>query len=122
MKAAIYAAAFCAVAATAIAGEETFVGREVCGSCHQAEVELWQGSHHDKAMQEPTDATVLGDFDNATLTHFGVTSTFYRKDGKFFVRTDSQDGSLQDYPIAYTFGFYPLQQYLIAFPNGRYQA
>ena len=27
-----------------------------------------------------------------------------------------------DYEIAYTFGVYPLQQYLIAFPGGRYQA
>ena len=104
------------------ASDATFVSREVCGSCHAAEAELWQGSHHDQAMQEATEATVLGDFDNATLTHFGVTSTFFRKDGKFFVRTDGPDGTLQDYPIAYTFGVYPLQQYLIAFPGGRYQA
>ncbi len=100
----------------------TFVGREVCGSCHEAEAGLWQESDHDKAMQEATEANVLGNFDNATLTHFGVTSTFDRKDGKFFVRTDGPDGGLHDYPIAYTFGFYPLQQYLIAFPGGRYQA
>ena len=38
------------------------------------------------------------------------------------VRTDSPDGALRGYPIAYTFGVYPLQQYLIAFPGGRYQA
>ncbi len=106
----------------AFANEPAFVGREVCASCHQAEAALWQGSDHDKAMQEATDATVLGDFGNATLTHFGVTSTFYRKEGRFFVRTDGPDGSLQEYRIAYTFGFYPLQQYLIAFPGGRYQA
>ncbi len=56
------------------------------------------------------------------LTHFGVTSTFYRKDGKFYVRTDGPDGGLQDYEVAYTFGAYPLQQYLVAFPGGRYQA
>ena len=30
--------------------------------------------------------------------------------------------SLQDYQIAYTFGVFPLQQYLIAFPGGRLQA
>ena len=29
---------------------------------------------------------------------------------------------MQDYEIAYTFGVYPLQQYLIGFPDGRYQA
>jgi hypothetical protein len=32
------------------------------------------------------------------------------------------DGKLADYEISYTFGVYPLQQYLIAFPGGRYQA
>ncbi len=29
---------------------------------------------------------------------------------------------MQDYEIAYTYGVYPLQQYLIGFPDGRYQA
>jgi hypothetical protein len=106
----------------AVAAEETFVGREICASCHQAEAALWQGSDHDKAMQEATESTVLGDFDNASMTHFGVTSTFFRKDGAFFVRTEGPDGSLEQYQIAYTFGFYPLQQYLVAFPGGRYQA
>jgi len=38
------------------------------------------------------------------------------------VRTDGLDGALHDYPIAYTFGVYPLQQCLIAFPGGRLQA
>ena len=37
------------------------------------------------------------------------------------MRTDGPDGKLQDYEIAYTFGVYPLQQYLTAFPGGRYQ-
>jgi Tfp pilus assembly protein PilF len=122
IRRALYAAVFCALTPMAVAAEETFVGREICASCHEAEAALWQGSDHDKAMQEATESTVLGDFDNASLTHFGVTSTFFRKDGAFFVRTDGPDGSLQQYQIAYTFGFYPLQQYLVAFPGGRYQA
>ena len=100
----------------------TFVGRDRCAGCHQAETAAWRGSHHDLAMQEATSDTVLGNFDNASIVHFGVTSTFFRKDGKFFVRTDGPDGSLHDYAIAYAFGVYPLQQYLIAFPGGRYQA
>ena len=100
----------------------TFVGRDACKGCHAAEYERWKGSHHDLAMQEATDETVLGDFGNRTFTHFGVTSTFYKRDGKHFVKTDGPDGKLHEYPIAYTFGVYPLQQYLIAFPGGRYQA
>ena len=40
----------------------TFVGREACKGCHAAEYERWKGSHHDLAMHEATDETVLGDF------------------------------------------------------------
>ena len=65
-------------------------------------------------MQEANERTVLGNFANASITHFVVTSIFFRKDGKFVVRTDGPDGKLRDYEIAYTFGVYPLQQYLTA--------
>jgi tetratricopeptide (TPR) repeat protein len=73
-------------------------------------------------MQEATGETVLGDFDGATFTYAGVTSTFFRRGDRFFVRTDGRDGELADYEIAYTFGVAPLQQYLIPFPDGRLQA
>ncbi len=102
--------------------EATYVGREACTRCHPRESELWKGSHHDLAMEEATDATVLGNFDGASFTYAGVTSTFTRKDGRFFVRTDGPDGKLTEYPIAYTFGVEPLQQYLVPFPGGRFQA
>lgn len=102
--------------------ETRFVGRQTCATCHADEDRLWQGSHHDQAMQEATEATVLGDFDGATLTQFGVTSTFFRRNGRFFVRTDGPDGKLAEYPVAYTFGVAPLQQYLVEMPGGRLQA
>jgi tetratricopeptide (TPR) repeat protein len=38
------------------------------------------------------------------------------------VRTDGPDGKLADFDVKYTFGVYPLQQYLIDFPDGRLQA
>lgn len=98
-----------------------YAGRQTCAGCHASEDRLWQGSHHDLAMQEATAATVLGDFGGATLTHFGVTSTFFRRNERFFVRTDGPDGRLHDYPVAYTFGVSPLQQYLVAMPGGRLQ-
>ena len=99
-----------------------FVGRQVCASCHAGQEKLWQDSHHDLAMQEVTVATVLGDFNNREFTHAGITSRFYRKDGRFMVRTDGPDGKLADYEIKYTFGVEPLQQYLVEFPGGRLQA
>jgi len=73
-------------------------------------------------MQPATGGTVLGDFDDARFTHFGRTSVFSKRAGKFFVRTEGPDGALTEYAIAYVFGVNPLQQYLIAFPGGRYQA
>jgi predicted CXXCH cytochrome family protein len=99
-----------------------FVGSPVCSECHARETEAWRGSHHALAMQEASASTVLGNFENATFRHFGVESRFFRRDGRFWVRTDGPDGKLADFEIKYTFGVTPLQQYLIEFPGGRYQA
>src|SRR5262249_38661897 len=52
----------------------------------------------------------------------GVTTTFSRREGKYVVRTDGPDGVVRDFDVAYTFGVYPLQQYLLALPGGRLQA
>lgn len=109
-------------AASAIsANTAQHVGRKACIACHAEQDKAWQGSHHQLAMQEATEATVLGNFDNAKFSYFGVESTFFKRDGKFMVRTDGPDGKLADYAIQYTFGVTPLQQYLIEFPGGRYQ-
>ena len=99
----------------------TYVGHAACVDCHEQAQHLWRGSDHDLAMQVADEDTVLGDFDDATFSHFGVTSRFFKKDGRFFVNTDGPDGEMHDYQIAYTFGVRPLQQYLVAFPGGRYQ-
>jgi len=102
--------------------EPTFVGGANCTSCHAKEAQAWRGSHHDLAMQEASGAAVLGNFDNAKFTQAGITSTFFRRDDRYFVNTDGPDGRLADFEIRYTFGFQPLQQYLIEFPDGRLQA
>ena len=98
-----------------------FVGRETCQACHADQIKLWQGSHHDLAMAEVNNETVLGDFNNASFTFAGITSTFTQKDGRYFVKTEGKDGELQEFEIKYTFGAIPLQQYLVPFPDGRYQ-
>jgi tetratricopeptide (TPR) repeat protein len=99
-----------------------FVGAQACAGCHRAQFDAWKGSHHALAMQQATEATVLGGFADASFERSGVTTTFFRDGDKFMIRTEGPDGELHDYPIAYTFGVYPLQQYLIAFPGGRLQA
>ena len=102
--------------------DATFVGAAECANCHEQENARWRGSHHQLAMQAASDSTVLGDFNNATFISNGVRSSFFRSGSKFMVRTDGPDASLHDYEIKFTFGLYPLQQYLIEMPGGRLQA
>jgi tetratricopeptide (TPR) repeat protein len=99
-----------------------YVGREACVICHEEQVRQWSGSHHDLAMQEANEKTVLGNFEGTEFDYYGTVSRFYRQGGRFMVRTDGPDGRLTDYEVKYTFGVDPLQQYLIAFPGGRLQA
>ncbi|MDR3534346.1 MAG: tetratricopeptide repeat protein [Rhodopila sp.] len=99
-----------------------FVGSAACSGCHQTEEALWKASHHAQAMQPATQANMLGDFNNASYSLGGITSRFYRTGDTYMVQTEGPDGTLRDYEIAYTFGVYPLQQYLAAFPGGRLQA
>lgn len=100
----------------------SYVGGTTCAGCHAKEYEAWKGSHHDLAMQEASAKTLLGDFANAKFSYAGITSTFFKRDGKFFVNTDGPDGKLADFEIKYTFGVTPLQQYLIEMPGVRFQA
>ncbi|HUL11010.1 MAG TPA: tetratricopeptide repeat protein [Methylococcaceae bacterium] len=102
--------------------EPQFVGRAACIGCHAEQDRLWQGSHHDLAMQEANERTVLGNFSDAEFRKNGVVSRFFRRDGRFLVRTDGADGKLADFEVKYTFGFTPLQQYLVELPGGRLQA
>ncbi len=98
-----------------------FAGSASCLTCHAQQSELWAGSHHDLAMQAAEVGTVLGDFDGASLEHFGSTTHFTNLDGEYFVSTLGPDGQLHDYRVAWVFGVEPLQQYLVEFPGGRLQ-
>ena len=93
----------------------SYVGRSTCAECHQQQIDLWTGSDHDLAMDHATAKTVLGDFENATLEHHGVTSTMFRRDGQYFVNTEGPDGEMADFEVKFVFGFEPLQQYMVEF-------
>lgn len=104
------------------ASQPNYVGAESCRSCHATQVEAWQDSHHGWALRLPTPGNVLGDFNDAKFEFKGITSRFFRKDGKYFVDTDGADGKLQTFEIKYTVGVTPLQQYLVDTGQGRLQA
>jgi len=98
-----------------------YVDNTTCLGCHADQGRRWSDSHHAKAMAPATAGAVLGDFGGTEFTHQGVTSRFFRRGDRFLVRTDGPDGRPDDFEIAYTIGFAPLQQYLIAMPGGRLQ-
>ena len=99
-----------------------YIGSSECRQCHESEFSEWQGSHHQLAMASANADTVLGDFSDIRFTYNGVTSRFFKDDGKYKVTTDNDKGELETFEIRYTFGWEPLQQYLIEFDDGRYQA
>ena len=99
-----------------------YLGNEACQTCHLEEFKKWSESHHAKAMMVANDSSVLGDFSDVEFEKGGIPSRFYRDGSKFMVRTEGPDGEPADFEIKYTFGWTPLQQYLVEFVDGRLQA
>lgn len=110
-----------AIETMTLSHEDGFVGDESCMECHRDEHKTWQGSHHDLAMQVANDKTVLGNFNNQSVTLDGVAYVFTKKGKDFWVHIREIDGTEKDYKISYTFGVTPLQQYLVDFDGGRKQ-
>lgn len=104
---------------------QDFVGQKVCAECHQSQVDLWSGSHHDWAMREANANSVLGDFGGEAgveFEHYGEKTRFFQRDQQYWVSTQNSEGKEQTFRVDYTFGFYPLQQYLLDVGEGRLQA
>src|SRR5699024_129803 len=74
-----------------------FVGDQRCASCHQKQMQAWEGSHHDYAMKKATDKSVRGDFSDVVFSHQDESYRFYREDGKFMVKAPGPDGKPTDY-------------------------
>nr|WP_286675021.1 tetratricopeptide repeat protein [Pseudomonas subflava] len=101
---------------------EGYAAADSCFGCHAEQAAQWQDSDHAWAMRDATEDNVLGRFDDAVFDEAGVKARFFRRGDVFLVNTEGEDGKPADFRILYTFGFHPLQQYLVAFPGGRLQA
>ncbi len=95
----------------------SYVGEAKCVECHREQADLMRGSHHQLAMQPATEQSVLGDFNNATLTHHDITSRMFREGDKYMIHTEGPDGLMTDFEVKYAFGVTPLQQYMVEFPS-----
>ena len=91
-----------------------------CISCHQQAQADWQQSHHAHSMAIADRDGVIGDFNQIKAQHFGQTASFYQKDNQYWVSL-TQNNQRNDYLVKYSFGIYPLQQYLVSTKKDRLQ-
>lgn len=100
----------------------SYTGDQQCKGCHASQYNDWLKSDHFRSIEAATDSTVLGNFNQVRYSADGISYTFFKKEGKFFMNTQGDDGEDHDFEIKYTFGYFPLQQYLVEFPGGRLQS
>lgn len=96
--------------------------QNMCSECHRSEVRQWEKSQHSVAMAIPTPETVAGDFDDASFQSGALVVRFRHQGDRYLIRVRQGDMREASYSVAYAFGIYPLQQYLIETENGRLQA
>ena len=94
---------------------------DYCVSCHKQEVRNWQQSHHFHAMAHIASASNLGDFNDQALTFDGGKARFYTENDAYYVEMPDLKGIQKRYEVLYTFGYYPLQQYMFDIGNGKIQ-
>lgn len=114
---------YCCVESTTpeITADATYTGSEKCQSCHAKEYNAYSSSDHFHAMDTALPRSVKANFNNSFFVYFGDTSYFYQRDGKYLVKTKDSAGKKTEFTVSFTFGWQPLQQYLVAFPDGRIQ-
>jgi predicted CXXCH cytochrome family protein len=96
------------------------ISNQVCTSCHQQPEHDWQRSDHAKSMAVADKNSVLADFGNVDVEHYGQKAHFFIKENRYQV-TISYDDKTDIYPIKFTFGHFPLQQYLVETEQGKLQ-
>lgn len=69
-------------------------------------------------MDVATVQSVLGDFNDVTFVHDGLTNRMFRDGDRFMVHTEGEDGTMRDFEVKYVFGVDPLQQYMVEFDRG----
>jgi predicted CXXCH cytochrome family protein len=91
-----------------------------CKSCHENVYTKWQQSDHAKSMDIADKDSVLGDFSGVAIQHYSQRVVFFIKDAAYYADL-SEAGSTSRYQLKFTFGHYPLQQYLVEKSGGRLQ-
>lgn len=99
----------------------SFVGSEACQQCHENQYQAWTRSDHHHAFSPANMLTVKGNFDDTAIDYTDGKAVFSRNDRDEYLITVRTGNGEQVYPVQYTLGHYPLQQYLLETEPGRYQ-
>ena len=100
----------------------SYVGSSKCVSCHQQEYSAYLKSDHFHAMDTALPRSVKGNFNNSIFIYYGDTNYFFQRNNEYFVRTKDSSGKKKEFRVSFTFGWEPLQQYLVQYSDGRIQA
>lgn len=93
-----------------------------CMSCHASETHDWEQSDHAMAMARPSNNTVLGDFANQKAELYSQLALFFQENGQYKATiSDTDTNKSETFTVKYTFGHYPLQQYLVETTPGTFQ-
>src|SRR5688572_16901120 len=86
-----------------IAIHDGFVDEKKCTSCHADQAAAFAKSNHARAMAVADDSTVRANFDDIRFEHNGILTTFFKRSGRYFVRTEGPDGRQGEFQVKYTF-------------------
>ncbi len=104
------------------AGADSYVGAQVCKSCHLAEHTLWTGSSHfhtfEPATAENMPADVLA---GAQVSHAPDSTTFHVEGKRYVAETMGPDGKVVRYPLTHVVGRMRVRMFVTTLPDGRQQ-
>ena len=107
------------------AEKNTFVGDQACASCHQTEFNQWKTSHHFHAMEKATPQSVRANWAGEIMidgVDYDFETALSEKDSlEYYVSITDIGGKVFNLQVEYTFGWYPLQQYLVKSNSGKIQ-
>jgi len=92
-----------------------WVGADSCRDCHEERHESWHRTYHRSMTQVATAETVLGDFDGAPRTWWGMTIRPVKRNGQFwfdYYRAPTDAVPIASHRIVRTVGSHRYQQYL----------
>lgn len=75
-----------------------YVSSDRCRACHPHHYDTWHASHHRTMTQVPSGASVVADFDDAIVHHFGRDFRFYREGEAFFMEMSAPRSSASGEP------------------------